>query len=68
MSQPRSTDSECGCRYAKRCHFYNMVGKNQQSQHLRQLYCQQWPQRCEIFQARTLGKPVAITLWPGGRI
>jgi hypothetical protein len=57
-----------GCYYRERCHFFNMVGKTEHSAHLRELYCEQWPARCQIFQNRKTGKPIPITLWPAGTL
>jgi hypothetical protein len=45
-----------------------MVEKNGHSAYLRELYCEKWPEHCQIFQTRKTGKPVPITLWPGGRL
>jgi hypothetical protein len=61
-----NTDSVC--LYRTRCHFFNMIGKNEHSAHMRELYCEQWPERCRIYQTRKTGAPVPITLWPGGRV
>jgi hypothetical protein len=55
------------CEYSSRCHFFNITEKNDHSSHVRELYCVNWPQQCQIFQTRKRGAPVPITLWPGGR-
>ncbi len=59
---------DTSCRYSCRCHFFNMIEKNGHSAHMRELYCEKWPERCQIYQARKTAAPVPITLWPGGRL
>jgi len=56
------------CRYRTNCHFYNIKKMVASNLRLKELYCEQWPQKCAIYQARAAGKPVSITLWPTGKL
>ena len=57
-----------GCRYRTACHFYGIEEMVASNLRLKELYCDQWPERCAIYQQKALGKPVAITLWPTGKL
>ncbi len=56
------------CRYRNGCNFFNIQEMVAANLRLKELYCEQWPQRCAIYQQRSVGKPVTITLWPTGRL
>jgi hypothetical protein len=57
-----------GCKYQGDCHFRNIKEMNASTQLLKERYCEQWPEKCAIFQYKALGKPVTITLWPTGKL
>ncbi len=56
------------CPYRQDCHFYNIKQMSPNSQHLKELYCLEWPEKCQIHAARAAGRPVSITLWPAGKL
>jgi hypothetical protein len=57
-----------GCPYMGDCHFYNIKGMTPHNKNLKEIYCQEWPEKCAIYQHKRIGKPIAITLWPSGRL
>jgi hypothetical protein len=57
-----------GCRYRNDCHFYNIRDMVPSNLRLKELYCEQWPQKCAIYQQRSAGKTLSITLWPTGKL
>ena len=63
-----NTDAESSCEYRQTCHFYQMKQMTPHSKRLKELYCIEWPQKCEIYQAKAMTKPVPITLWPTGKL
>jgi len=60
-------DIKAGCPYCGDCHFYNIKEMVGSSLTLKEIYCEQWPKKCAIFQAKSIGKPISITLWPNGK-
>jgi hypothetical protein len=56
------------CEYHQSCHFYSMRRMTPASRRLKELYCDQWPEKCAIYRQRRTGGSVAITLWPTGRL
>ena len=56
------------CRYRTNCHFYNIKEMVASNLRLKELYCEQWPKRCAISQAKEVSKPISITLWPTGNL
>ena len=62
------TEQESDCEYRKTCHFYNMKNMTPANKRLKELYCLEWPLKCAINQAKTMGRPVSITLWPTGKL
>jgi hypothetical protein len=42
-----------------------MVASNQR---LKELYCEQLHDKCAIFQTKSVGRPISITLWPTGKL
>ena len=61
-------EQESDCEYHKTCHFYNMKNMTQVNKRLKEIYCIEWPLQCAIYQAKAMGKPVSITLWPTGKL
>ena len=61
-------DIKTGCRFCGGCHFYNIKNMVASSLTLKELYCEQWPKKCAIFQAKSTGRPISITLWPNGKL
>jgi hypothetical protein len=57
-----------GCKYQGDCHFRNIKEMNAGNLLLKERYCDQWPEKCVIYQYKVLGKPVTITLWPTGKL
>jgi len=57
-----------GCKYQGDCHFRNIKEMNASNHLLKERYCEQWPEKCAIYQQKVLGKPVTITLWPTGKL
>jgi hypothetical protein len=35
---------------------------------LKELYSIEWPKKCAIYQAKAVGTPVSIALWPTGKL
>jgi hypothetical protein len=64
--QPKDEPKTAECQYRQDCHFFNIRNMTPYSKRMRQLYCVEWPEKCAIFQAKSQGKPIPITLWPGG--
>ena len=62
------TEQESDCEYRKTCHFYNMKNMTPANKRLKELYCLEWPLKCAINQAKMMGRPVSITLWPTGKL
>jgi hypothetical protein len=62
------TEQESDCEYRKTCHFYNMKNMTPANKRLKELYCLEWPLKCAINQAKAVGRPVSITLWPTGKL
>lgn len=58
----------CCCTYSHSCHFYDISKPTFGNQRLKELYCEEWPEKCAIFQQKKAGKPVSITLWPTGNL
>ena len=61
-------EQESDCDYRKTCHFYNVKNMTPSNKRLKEIYCIEWPQKCAIYQAKSMGKPVSITLWPTGKL
>jgi hypothetical protein len=61
-------DIKPGCKFQGNCHFYNMKEMNAGNLLLKERYCDQWPEKCAIYQYKSLGKPIPITLWPTGKL
>ena len=61
-------EQESDCGYRNTCHFYNMKNMTPSNKRLKELYCTEWPQKYVIYQAKAVGKPVSITLWPMGKL
>lgn len=57
-----------GCHFQRDCHFYNIEGMTAHNKNLKEIYCQEWPEKCAIYQNKRIGKPVTITLWPSGKL
>ena len=57
-----------GCKYRMDCHFYNIKEMMASNERLKEIYCTGIPDKCAIFQIKELKKPVAITLWPTGKL
>jgi hypothetical protein len=57
-----------GCPYEHDCHFFNIKGMTPHNRNLKEIYCQEWPERCAIYQYKRAGRPVSITLWPSGKL
>jgi hypothetical protein len=57
-----------GCRFQGDCHFRTIKNMNASNQLLKERYCDQWPEKCAIYQHKAVGKPVTITLWPTGKL
>jgi len=38
------------------------------SKRIKELYCVEWPEKCEIYRAKYVGNPVSITQWPTGKL
>ena len=55
------------CRFRTACHFNNIKEMTPSNLRLKELYCDQWPERCAIYQQKAVAKPVVITLWPNGK-
>jgi hypothetical protein len=62
------SEQESDCDYRNICHFWNIKNMTPSNQRLREIYCIEWPQKCAIYQAKAMGKPVSITLWPTGKL
>jgi hypothetical protein len=63
-----SGKSTSKCRFHDSCHFYNIPHMTPHSEQMRELYCIEWPEKCEIFVAKVTHKPVPINLWPAGKL
>jgi len=61
-------EQESDCEYRKTCHFFNMKNMTADSKRIKELYCVEWPEKCEIYRAKYVGKPVSITQWPTGKL
>ena len=59
---------ETTCQFRATCHFFNIARMTPHSEHLKEMYCIEWPERCEIYQLKTQARPVPINLWPTGKI
>ena len=57
-----------GCKYRMDCHFYNIKEMMASNERLKEVYCNGIPEKCAIFLAKGLGKSVAITFWPTGKL
>jgi hypothetical protein len=56
------SEVESSCEYRMACHFYNIKTMTPANKRLKEIYCIEWPQKCAIYQAKTTGKPISITL------
>ena len=59
---------ESKCRFRDICHFYNIKKLTPHNERLMELYCVEWPEKCKIYEQKSQGKTVPITLWPTGPI
>ena len=57
-----------GCRFQGDCHFRNIQEMNAGNLLLKERYCDEWPEKCAIYQYKSVGKPISITLWPTGKL
>ena len=63
------SEQESDCEYRNTCHFYNSKQMIFAERRLKGIYCIESPEKCAIYQqARVIGKPLSITLWPTGKL
>jgi hypothetical protein len=56
--------TESGCRFRLDCHFHNTKEKIVFYVQLKKFYCDEWPQKCAIYQQKVAGNSVPTTLLP----
>lgn len=61
-------EQKSDCEYRETCPFCSMKNMTSANKKLMELYCIEWPKKCAIYQAKYIGKPVSITLWPNGKL
>ena len=59
---------ESDCKYRNTCLFYHMKNMAPSNELLKQTYCIGNPQKCAIYQAKSTGKQISITLAPTGNL
>jgi hypothetical protein len=62
------SEQESTCQFCSTCHFHTMKNMTPENRKIREIYCIEWPEKCEIYRAKLLKMPVSITLWPTGKL